>query len=63
MIQILRTNLRRDCRGQDLIEYALLAAFVAVATGVIFPASFYDNYAMIWSRVICVLSTVGHSGA
>jgi hypothetical protein len=61
--QILWTKLRRDCRGQDLIEYALLAGFVAVAVGIIFPASFYDSYGLIWSRVLCVLSTIGHAGA
>lgn len=28
----------RDRRGQDLIEYALMAGFVAVAAGAIMPA-------------------------
>jgi pilus assembly protein Flp/PilA len=31
------TNLCRDNRGQDLIEYALMAGFVAVAAGAIMP--------------------------
>ncbi|MCS7024920.1 MAG: Flp family type IVb pilin [Bryobacteraceae bacterium] len=30
-------KLRRDTRGQDLIEYALMAGFVAVAAGAIMP--------------------------
>jgi pilus assembly protein Flp/PilA len=30
-------NLCRDNRGQDLIEYALMAGFVAVAAGAIMP--------------------------
>ena len=29
--------LRRNCAGQDLIEYALMAGFVAVAVGAVFP--------------------------
>ena len=27
----------KDCRAQDLIEYALMAGFVAVAAGAIMP--------------------------
>jgi len=30
-------KLRLDSRGQDLIEYALMAGFVAVAAGAIMP--------------------------
>jgi pilus assembly protein Flp/PilA len=30
-------NLKKDTRGQDLIEYALMAGFVAVAAGAIMP--------------------------
>lgn len=30
-------KLRHDRRGQDLIEYALMAGFVAVAAGAIMP--------------------------
>lgn len=30
-------NLWKDTRGQDLIEYALMAGFVAVAAGAIMP--------------------------
>ena len=41
MLQIVRTVLNlqiwRDRRGQDLIEYALMAGFVAVAAGAIMP--------------------------
>jgi pilus assembly protein Flp/PilA len=41
MLQIIRRALNsriwRDSRGQDLIEYALMAGFVAVAAGAIMP--------------------------
>ena len=30
-------RLRRDCAGQDLIEYALMAGFVAVSAGALLP--------------------------
>ena len=32
-----RFLLWRETRGQDLIEYALMAGFVAVAAGAVFP--------------------------
>ena len=34
---ITRIKLWKDTRGQDLIEYALMAGFVAVAAGAIMP--------------------------
>jgi Flp pilus assembly pilin Flp len=30
-------RLRRDCAGQDLIEYALMAGFVAVSAAALLP--------------------------
>ena len=33
----LKSRIWRDRRGQDLIEYALMAGFVAVAAGAIMP--------------------------
>jgi Flp pilus assembly pilin Flp len=37
MIWKLFVRLRRDCAGQDLIEYALMAGFVAVSAGALLP--------------------------
>ena len=34
---IWKLRILRDTRGQDLIEYALMAGFVAVAAGAIMP--------------------------
>jgi Flp pilus assembly pilin Flp len=34
---VLRAQLWKDVKGQDLIEYALMAGFVAVAAGAIMP--------------------------
>jgi pilus assembly protein Flp/PilA len=43
-------KLGRDNRGQDLIEYALMAGFVAVAAGAIMP-SVSTNISQIFSKV------------
>ena len=43
--------IQRDERGQDLIEYALMAATIAVATAAIFPQSIAPNICAIFSKV------------
>jgi len=43
-------KLARDTRGQDIIEYALLLALVATATGASFPAV-AGNFSTIFSRI------------
>lgn len=48
-------NLRRDVRGQDLVEYALLAGFVAVAAGAILP-NVSASISTIFSKVNSLLS-------
>jgi Flp pilus assembly pilin Flp len=48
--------LRRDVRGQDLVEYALLAGFVAVAAGAIFPTTIAPNISQIFSRISSTLN-------
>jgi len=44
-----------DTRGQDLIEYALMAGFVAVAAGAIMPGV-ATSISEIFSKVASVLS-------
>jgi len=44
-----------DKRGQDLIEYALMAGFVAVAAGAIMPGV-ASSISSIFSQVASVLS-------
>ena len=46
----------RDRRGQDLIEYALMAGFVAVAAGAIMPGV-AASISTIFSQVSSVLSS------
>jgi Flp pilus assembly pilin Flp len=45
----------RDRRGQDLIEYALMAGFVAVAAGAIMPGV-SSSISQIFSSVASVMS-------
>lgn len=40
---ILKMQVWKDKRGQDLIEYALMAGFVAVAAGAIMPGVATSN--------------------
>ena len=52
---ILKLQVMRDTRGQDLIEYALMAGFVAVAAGVFMPGV-ASSISQIFSKVSSVLS-------
>ena len=47
--------LAEDAKGQDLVEYALLAGFVAVAAGALLPA-ISTSISQIFSRMGSVLS-------
>ena len=47
-------QLWRNRRGQDLIEYALMAGFVAVAAGAIMPGV-TSNISVIFSEVSSVM--------
>jgi pilus assembly protein Flp/PilA len=50
----------KDDRGQDLIEYALMAGFVAVAAGAIMP-TVSSNISQIFSKVSSVMSNASAS--
>lgn len=47
-------NIWKDQRGQDLIEYALMAGFVAVAAGAIMPG-ISEDISGIFSKVASVM--------
>ena len=49
--------LLRDDTAQDMVEYALLAGFVAVAAGALFPP-IADNISGIFSKLNSVLDLV-----
>jgi pilus assembly protein Flp/PilA len=48
-------KIRKDQRGQDLIEYALMAGFVAVAAGAIMPGV-ATSISTIFSKVASVMT-------
>jgi len=50
-----RVRLLADDAGQDLVEYALLAGFVAVAAGALLPA-ISTSVSTIFSRMGSVLA-------
>jgi len=52
------TRLKRDQRGQDMIEYALLAASVAILVAGALPAHFLPSYVAIWTRMMDVMRTL-----
>ena len=55
-----RASIWRDRRGQDLIEYALMAGFVAVAAGAAFPPV-ADTISDIFSKVQSVMSSANNA--
>ena len=52
---ILKLKIWKDQNGQDLIEYALMAGFVAVAAGAIMPGV-ATSISTIFSKVASVMS-------
>ena len=53
--QQLIARLVRDRKGQDMVEYALLAGFIAVAAGALLP-NISDSISTIFSRMASVVS-------
>jgi pilus assembly protein Flp/PilA len=59
---LLRVKLLKESRGQDLIEYALMAGFVAVAAGAIMPGV-STSISTIFSRVASVVTRAAAQGS
>jgi len=57
-------NLRiaSDVKGHDLIEYALMAGFVAVAAGAIMP-SVANSISLIFSSIASVMTGAASQGS
>ena len=53
---LLQLKIWKDQKGQDLIEYALMAGFVAVAAGAIMPGV-ATSISTIFSKVASVMSS------
>jgi len=54
-VMALAARILRDKRGQDLIEYALMAGFVAVAAGAIMPGV-ANSISTIFSEISSVMT-------
>ncbi len=59
---LLKLKVMKDTRGQDLIEYALMAGFVAVAAGAIMP-NVATSISTIFSKVNSVMSQAASQGS
>jgi Flp pilus assembly pilin Flp len=59
---ILKLQVWKDKRGQDLIEYALMAGFVAVAAGAIMPGV-ASSISQIFSKVASVMTGAASQGS
>lgn len=51
-------NLWRDRSGQDMIEYAMLAAMVAVAVAAFVPYTLIPSVSHVYSRLQNVMSVL-----
>ncbi len=52
----------KDTRGQDLIEYALMAGFVAVAAGAIMPGV-ATSISTIFNKIAVSMSSAASQGS
>ena len=59
---LLKLKVMKDTRGQDLIEYALMAGFVAVAAGAIMPGV-ATSISTIFSKVASVMAVASTQGS
>jgi Flp pilus assembly pilin Flp len=59
---ILKLQILKDRKGQDLIEYALMAGFVAVAAGAIMPGV-AASISLIFSKISNALSSAASQGS
>jgi Flp pilus assembly pilin Flp len=51
----LAIRLIQDNKGQDMVEYALLAGFIAVSAGALLPPV-ADNISIIFTRIGSILT-------
>ena len=65
LVATIEWGLRRrwqETAGQDLIEYALMAGFVAVAAGALFPPV-ATSISTIFSKITCLLTEANAQGS
>lgn len=57
---VIAMKLWKDKHGQDLIEYALMAGFVAVAAGALMP-SIASSISTVFSKISSVMASAAAS--
>ena len=57
---LLKLKIWKDQSGQDLIEYALMAGFVAVAAGAVMP-NISTQINIIFSKVASILTAASNA--
>lgn len=61
MYRIALRKLLVNCKGQDLIEYALMAGFVAVAAGALMPG-IASSISTVFSNISSVMTLAASQG-
>jgi pilus assembly protein Flp/PilA len=59
---VLKLRIWKDTKGQDLIEYALMAGFVAVAAGAIMPGV-ASSISIIFSKISSSMTAAANQGS
>ena len=59
---VLKLQIWKDTKGQDLIEYALMAGFVAVAAGAIMPGV-AGSISQIFSKIASSMTAAANQGS
>ena len=59
-LAVMGRNLKQDMKGQDLIEYALMAGFVAVAAGALMP-TVSTSISTVFSKIGSVMTEAAAS--
>ncbi|QOY91881.1 hypothetical protein IRI77_01355 [Paludibaculum fermentans] len=59
-VDLLHPASTRGCKGQDLVEYALLAGFVAVAVAAIIPYQVTGPISGIFNKLEYYMKTWGN---
>lgn len=62
MTLVWKLRIWKDTRGQDLIEYALMAGFVAVAAGAIMP-DVAASISIIFSKISSSMTAAANQGS
>ena len=62
-LQNIARQLLYDRRAQDLIEYALMGGFVAVAAGAVFPPLLIPGVSVIFSKLSVLFTQAGAQGS